>query len=281
AVGDLERELGQGPAPPAARLAGHPRAGRRLPAGDEAVRRGVGEHVRHRAGRPRLRVRARRRGPLERGGHPVQGRPGGRGGRLPRPAGLPGPGRPAGGPRGRRDLRRHPGLVAVRPQRAQPGRPALRVQAGVAGPAGRGAAGGRREPHRADRGHEHRPDRRRRVGHPEVRRLHPRHAAGAGRAGRPAGGRTARRGPGPVAGRAGLHLLGLPGRRLPPGPRHAHRPGPGRRRGGRPGGGDLGRPAGPQGLRPERPRPGHRRPGRGAGRRHRTDGPAAVRAQAV
>ena len=80
----------------------------------------------------------------------------------------------------------------------------------------------------------------------------------------------------PLAGRAGLHLLGLPGRRLPPGPRHADRPGAGRRGGGRPGAGGVGGPAGPQGQRAERPRAGDGRPGRGAGRRHRAGGAAAV-----
>jgi hypothetical protein len=40
--------------------------------------------------------------------------------------------------------------------------------------------------------------------------------------------------------------------------------------------GGLGRPAGAQGQRAERPRAGDRRPGRGAGRRHRAGGAAAV-----
>ena len=51
-------------------------------------------------------------------------------------------------------------------------------------------------------------------------------ARGAGRA---AGARPARRRARSVARRARLHLLGLPGRDVPPGPRDADRPGPGQR----------------------------------------------------
>ena len=79
--------------------------------------------------------------------------------------------------------------------------------------------------------------------------------------------------------RARLHLLGLPRRDVPPGPRDAHRPDPGRRAGGRARAGGLGRPPGPQGQGTERPRAGDRRPRRGPRRRHRPGRAAAVGAR--
>ena len=54
-------------------------------------------------------------------------------------------------------------------------------------------------------------------------------------AGAPPGARPARRRPRALAGRARLHLLGLPRRHVPPGPRHAHRPRARERAGRRPG----------------------------------------------
>ena len=49
----------------------------------------------------------------------------------------------------------------------------------------------------------------------------------------PPGGRPPRRRPRPLARRARVHVLGLPGRDVPPGSGHADRPDPGRRAGGR------------------------------------------------
>ena len=68
----------------------------------------------------------------------------------------------------------------------------------------------------------------------------------------------------PLAGRARVHLLGLPGRDVPPGPRHADRSDPRERAGGRPGRRRLGGSPRPQGKRSERPCTGHRRPRRSA-----------------
>ena len=62
-----------------------------------------------------------------------------------------------------------------------------------------------------------------------LRRADARHRARARGAGQLAAGRAARRGPGPLAGQARLHVLGLPGRDVPSGPGHAHRPGAGDR----------------------------------------------------
>ncbi len=81
-----------------------------------------------------------------------------------------------------------------------------------------------------------------------------------------------------LAGRAGVHLLGLPGRDVPPGSRDADRPGAGFRLGGRSSAGGVGGPAGAQGQRAERPCSRDRRSGRGAGRGHRAGRAAAVRA---
>jgi translation initiation factor IF-2 len=199
---------------------------------------------------------------VERRGHPVQGGAGRRRARPRRRARLPAP----GGACGVRDLRRDPCALGVRAERAGAGLRPLPLQAGlagrVAGPAGRRPGGGGRL-----RGHEHRAHRRRRVRPRGLRRPDPRHPAGAGGPGRAGGARAARRRAGPLAGRAGVHLLGLPGRHVPPRPGDADRPGAGLGAGGRPGAGGLGGPPGPQGQRAERPRPGDRRPGRGARRR--------------
>ena len=77
---------------------------------------------------------------------------------------------------------------------------------------------------------------------------------------------------------AGLHVLGLPRRHVPPGPGHAHRSGLGQRAGRRASTRGLGGQAGAQGIRTERPCSGDRGPGRGSRRRHRPGGPTAVRA---
>ena len=72
---------------------------------------------------------------------------------------------------------------------------------------------------------QRRPRRRRRVGPGPVRRGDPRQRAGAGGARRrPRLGARGRLSPVPPR-RRGLQLVGLPGRRLPQGPRHADRPG--------------------------------------------------------
>ena len=94
-----------------------------------------------------------------------------------------------------------------------------------------------------------------------------------------AGARPARRRPRPLAERARVHLLGLPRRHVPQGPRHAHRPRARERAGRRARAGGMGRPARAQGQRAERPRAGDRRPRRGARRRHRPGRPAAVGAR--
>ncbi len=77
--------------------------------------------------------------------------------------------------------------------------------------------------------------------------------------------------------RAGVHLLGLPRRDVPPGSRHADRSRAGEHAGGRQGQGGMGGPAGPQGQGPERSRPRDRRPGRGAGRGYRAGHAPALR----
>ena len=88
-----------------------------------------------------------------------------------------------------------------------------------------------------------------------------------------------RRRPRPLAGPAGLHVLGLPGRDVPQGPRHADRPRAGHAAGRRTRGGGMGRPARPQGQGAERSRAGDHRPGRGARRGHRPRRAAAVGAR--
>ena len=196
---------------------------------------------------------------MERGGPAVHRRPGTRQPGLPRRAQLRGgggradPARRAGAaqarsPRGRGHLRRDPGLVAVRAQRAHPGIGALPVQAGlVRRPARR--TKGRAEPRRpAGRGRrlQRGADRRRRVGPGGVRRLDPRHPAGTTGAGRPARPRAARHRAQADEGAAPVHLLGLPRGRLSQGHGHAHRPGlrqQGRCRTGWPGRTWTGRPA--------------------------------------
>ena len=68
---DLERQLGQAARAAAAALAGRAPARRRLPAGDEARRRRVRRAARRGARRARLRGRGARRGDLERRGDPL------------------------------------------------------------------------------------------------------------------------------------------------------------------------------------------------------------------
>ncbi len=186
---------------------------------------------------------------------------------------LPGP----GGARGVGHLRRHPGGVGVRAERAHAGLRALPLQARLAGVAAGDGRGGPRG-HRRLRRHEHRAHRRRRLRSRRLHRPDARDRARAGGAGAASGARPARRGARALARRAGVQLLGLPRRDVPPGPRHAHRPGPRQRARGRAGPGGLDRPPGPQGQRAERPRPGDGGPRRGAGRGHRAGGAAAVAA---
>ena len=130
----LERQL-----PPLPHRAGRgvPAAARRRRArraGDQGARGPAAPD-----GPPGRGVRRRGRGhePVERRRDHQPGRAGRRDGRLRGHAGVR---RPARGrvARDRRDLRRRTDLVALRPQRPQAGRPALRLQAGLAGPAPRG-----------------------------------------------------------------------------------------------------------------------------------------------
>ena len=252
-------------------MAGRAGARRGVPAGDEARRRGVLRAPRRGAGGSGLRGGRARPGPVERGGDPVAGGPRRRRHRHRGRAGLGG----AGGAGRRRDVRRGARPLAVRPERAAARFRPLPLQARVA----RGAAGRRRRrAGRRDRAgrHEHRPRRRRRVRPRGLRRPDPRHAAGAGGARGAPGPGAPRRRPGAVAVGADLHLLGLPCRDVPQGPRDADRPGPGVRARRGAGRGGVGGPPGPEGQRPERPRPGDRRPRRGPRRRHRPGGAPAV-----
>ena len=201
----LERQLPPLPHRPRRGLRAAPRDRRAGPAGDQGPR---GPAAADGARGPGVRRRRRGHQPVERRRAPLARRPRGRPGRLRRHARVrrPARGRVAGH---RRPVRRHRRLVALRPQRAQARRPALRLQAGVAGPpaGGRGLLAG--PGHRAGRRLEHLPHRRRRLRPRPVPEVHPRHAARARRLpGLP--GRRVRRGH-PRA-RAGLHLLGL----LPP-----------------------------------------------------------------
>ena len=123
ASGDLERQLRPLPAAAAAAVARPAGARRRLPPGDQAVRRGVRGELRRAAGRARVRLRARRRGPVERGGDPLAGRARRRAARAARGARLL---RHRRGPRGDGDLRRPAGHVRLRAERAHARRPALR-----------------------------------------------------------------------------------------------------------------------------------------------------------
>ena len=91
-----------------------------------------------------------------------------------------------------------------------------------------------------------------------------------------AGARAARRRARQVAHRARVHVLGLPGGHVPPGPGHAHRSDPCQRPGRRPRAGGMGRPPGPQGQGAERPRTGDHRSRRGTRRRHRPGRAAPV-----
>ena len=175
----------------------------------------------------RLRGRRARRGGLERRGDPLARRARGRRRRAsPGAPGLPAP----GGARGVGDVRRHPRRLGLRAQRARAGlRPLPRTSSpGWPRCATLVAAGP--EATVVLRRHEHRADRRRRLRPRRLRRPDARHAARARGAGRAAGARPARRRARPLAGRARVHLLGLPRRHVPPGPRDADRPRAGRRR---------------------------------------------------
>ena len=105
---DLERELGQAAGAAAAALAGRAPARRRLPAGDQAGRRGVRRPAR-RMSWPRAATRSRaRRGAVERGGDACPGS----GSTTSRPACPARPGFPrARGPGGVGDLRRASGCT--------------------------------------------------------------------------------------------------------------------------------------------------------------------------
>ena len=155
-----------------------------------------------------LRHRGGRAQPVERRRAAVARRAGGRRGRLRRHAAVRRPCRRRGA-RDRRHLRRRARLVALRPQRPQARRPALRLQARLAGPPARDRARLARRPDRAGRRLEHLPDRRRRLRRHAVREVDPRDAA---RAGRVPGLPRRRLGRDDARARAGLHLLGL----LPP-----------------------------------------------------------------
>ena len=222
---DLERQLGQAAAAAPAAVAGRARAGRRLPAGDEARRRRVRPScsaTSSRSAATRSRRTARRPGTAWRSSRASGSRtwsPGFAG----RP-GLPAP----GGARGGGDVRRRPGRLGLRAERPHPGLRPLPLQArlaGLAARAGRGRPGGDGRVRR----HEHRADRRGRLRPRGLRRPDPRHAARARGAGGARGARAPRRRARPLAARARVHLLGLPRRDVPPGPRDAHRPRPRRR----------------------------------------------------
>ena len=91
----------------------------------------------------------------------------------------------------------------------------------------RRAAGGLRRLQRRAR-------RPRRLGPDQAPRRHPREPAGAGGGGRPGRVGPGRRLPPALPGGAAVLVVGLPGRRLPPGPGPAHRPHPGHPGAGRP-----------------------------------------------
>ena len=139
------------------------------------------------------------------------------------------------GPRGVGDLRRHPGRLASTSRTgAMPGLRALRTTSSPGWPrcARRSRPGPEATIVCGDMNIA--PDRRRRVRPRRLRRPDPRHRARARGAGGAAGARPARRRARPLAGRARLHLLGLPRRHVPPGPGDADRPRPGQRAGRRP-----------------------------------------------
>src|SRR5436853_186525 len=73
-------------------LAGRAPAGRRLPSGDQGHRHRLRRRLRSRTGPPRIRLRASRRGSVERGGGALAGRVGGRRGGPPRWTRLSAPG---------------------------------------------------------------------------------------------------------------------------------------------------------------------------------------------
>ncbi len=176
--------------------------------------------------RPRLRGRGPRRADLERRRDPLARRAGGRRRRARRAA----PGFPH--PEARAVSATCGGIRVVSvyvPNGRAPGSDHYAYKLAWLARAARVVAAGPRADRRLRR-HEHRADRRRRVRPRRLRRPDARDAARARGAGRAAGARPARRRARPLARRAGLHLLGLPGRNVPPGPRDADRPRAGRRR---------------------------------------------------
>ena len=210
----------------AAALAGRAPPRRGLPAGDEARRRRVRRAARRRAGQPRLRGRRPRRGDVERRRDPLAGRPGRRRrgargrARLPRSRGACGV----------RHLRRNPRAcrstcptVACRTPSTTDYKlawlAALRELVAARARATIVVCGDMNiAPTDED------------VFDPEayVGQTHvtpPERAALA----ELRGTRPARRRPRSLARQAGLHLLGLPRRDVPPGPRDANRPDPRRR----------------------------------------------------
>ena len=219
----LERELSQSPPIPADRLARSRQARHRLPAGDQARRRRLRRPVRRRPLPPRLPLRPRRAGPLERRRDPVASRAR----------------RRHGGPRRRRPVRSATearavgatcGGIRVWSVYVPNGRtiddPMYEAKLTWLGaPRRRGGCGRAEGAVRRRRRLQHRPDRCRRLGSRGLRRRHPRDRSGARRPGPAERAGSGRSGTPAVARRrAGLQLLGLPRRGLPPGPRHADRP---------------------------------------------------------
>ncbi len=128
-------------------------------------------------------------------------------------------------------VRRRPRVLGLRAQRPCPRQRVLRGEAGLAGP-----PAGHARPDvparllgRGLRRLQRRARRRRRLGSRRVRGRDARQRARARRAARRRGLGPRRRLPALQRARH-LHVVGLPGGGLPPGPRHAHRPGPGERR---------------------------------------------------
>ena len=197
-------------------------AGRRLPAGDQARRRRVRRAARRRARRSAAtrspRTASRRwngvailsRVGLEDVVARARGRP-----RLPAPRGA----------RGGGDLRRRPRRLGLRAERPRAGLGPLRTTSSAWLAALRElVAGGRRRRPSCCGDMNIAPadedvfDPDAYVGQTHVTAARARGAAAA------AGARPARRRARPLAGRARVHLLGLPRRHVPPGPRHADRP---------------------------------------------------------
>ena len=181
--------------------------GRGLPAGDEARRRGLPRScsgTSWRAAATRSPCTARRAGTASRSSRASASRTS-----SPGLAGAPG--LPAsGGAGGGGHLRRRPGALGLRAERARAGLRALRVQARLAGGAARRGGRGARGDGRLRR-RQHRPDRRGRLRPRGLRRPDARDAARARGAGGAAGARPARRRPRPLAGASGSSPTGTTG----------------------------------------------------------------------